>query len=44
MKKNYIQPQTVAQALQALHIICLSGNPDLYGGTESADPNTVEIF
>ena len=42
MKRNYIQPITLAQFLQGLHVICNS--PEIRGGTESADPNNVEIF
>lgn len=42
MKKNYIQPQTEAQMMQSLHVVCNS--PEITGGNESADPNNVEIF
>ena len=44
MKKNYIQPQTMAQFLLGSHVICTSPNPEISGGNESADPNNVEIF
>lgn len=42
MKKQYIQPTMMAQFLHAMHVICNS--PEITGGTESADPNEVEIF
>lgn len=42
MKKNYIQPAVMAQFLQGMHVICNS--PEITGGNESADPNSVEIF
>ena len=44
MKKNYIQPLTEAQMMQSLHVICVSPEPEISGGNESADPNNVEIF
>lgn len=44
MKRNYIKPVTMAQFLQGMHVVCSSPEPDLKGGTESADPNNVEIF
>ena len=44
MKKNYIQPQTEAQFLQGMHVVCSSPVPELTGGNEAADPNNVEIF
>lgn len=44
MKKHYIQPQTEAQNLLNLHVICSSPTPEISGGTEAADPNNVEIF
>lgn len=44
MKKHYIQPQTEAQMMQSLHVICNSPVPEITGGNESADPNNVEIF
>ena len=42
MKKNYIQPRTEAQMMQSLHIICNS--PEITGGTEGADPNSVPVY
>ena len=44
MKRNYIQPQTEAQMMQSLHVICSSPEAEITGGIESANPNTVEIF
>lgn len=42
MKKNYIQPQTMAQFLQGMHVICGS-NPDLISGGPG-DPKEKEVF
>ncbi len=42
MKKNYIQPTIEVASLISINIICSS--PELVGGTEGADPNSVEIF
>ena len=44
MKRNYIQPVTMAQFLQGMHVICGSSVGEITGGNESADPNSVEIF
>ena len=44
MKRNYIQPQTEAQMMQSLHVICNSPIPEITGGTEGRDPNSTEIF
>ena len=44
MKKHYIQPQTEAQNLLNLHVICSSPEPELKVGTEGGDPNVKEIF
>lgn len=43
MKKNYIQPQTEAQMMQSLHVICVSPVPEITSGGPE-DPNSVEIF
>ena len=44
MKRNYIQPQTMAQFLQGMHVICGSPTPEITGGNEGANPNNVEVF
>lgn len=43
MKKNYIQPQTEAQMMQSLHVICNSPTAEITSGGPG-DPNYLEIF
>lgn len=44
MKKNYIQPHTMAQNLQGMHIVCSSVPGEIHTSPTPTDPNNVEIF
>lgn len=44
MRKNYIQPQTEAQMMQNLHVICSSPEAEITSNMEGADPNTMPVY
>lgn len=44
MKKQYIQPQTEAQNLQGMHVVCSSAPGEIHTSPTPTDPNNVEIF
>lgn len=44
MKRNYIQPVTMAQFLQGMHVICGSSVGEITGGSEGGDPNVLPVY
>ena len=43
MKRNYIQPQTEAQCLQSVHVICTSRPGEIITNPIPGDPNAIPI-
>ncbi len=44
MKKYYIQPQTGAQCLQSVHVICASGSGEIKTSAIPGDPSVLPIY
>lgn len=44
MKKYYIQPQTGAQCLQSVHVICTSRPGEIITNPDGGNPSVLPIY